>query len=622
MSRRDQLVQQNIARARSKPEAPAQQESAGKQFLGGGEGAGGPKSFFGGNFDVYSRLESIGFDKRPGGDASMRGGVAYIRIWRRGGMAASSQTTVAFSDVPSIDFQTALRTDLSSLFGPNQLTLGEDFASGFAGQSLSNTPFPTTPNLPITQSLLNRQKDLGKQTPGASPGTGLAAANIFGNQIVAQTPFTPFSLQNRFRPSPFLQSPSVFGSSAFVPTSALGNVVSANPNGLVSTLSGIALSSLLRPAGFRQSYPSYLMGPRRPSPPYLGQAQAPKTSSSGGLQGEMMWQFLFNPSELELDAGPEFKSAETWAVSDKANSGQPLHWSHNKNAQLKFNSVLLNGFVFGRKVEELEQGLIELFMARDGVGQHGPHVLEFVWGKRTFGPCVIKSIVVKEKMWDEGEVVNAELSFTLEQVPEWTINDGAYVDIARPGRQPLQEDVGRPVSGAQGATEAGTTETPGGGNGSDQKAENQQQSSTTDFTACKQLQLLSSQANGFQPIAGNMGGIFGSGYNSNFNKNNSDYRREVIDKAVSLGVTPSGECTQEGIATLYNRTVNDNSRTQVGTFTYRVPSRNEQLERADKATTERMKKCASNIETRATNFYFQKGCQRFQKNKNSTTEQL
>jgi hypothetical protein len=506
MSRRDQLVQQNIARARSKPEAPAQQESVGKQFLGGGGGgAGGPKSFFGGNFDVYSRLESIGFDKRPGGDASMRGGVAYIRIWRRGGMAASSQTTVAFSDVPSIDFQTALRTDLSGLFGPNQPTFTDDFSSAFTDPVPFN--FATTPNLPITQSLLNRQKDLGKQTPGASPGTGLAAANIFGNQIVAQTPFTPFSLLNRFRPSPFLQSPSVFGSSAFVPTSALGNVVSANPNGLVSTLSGIALSSLLRPAGFRQSYPSYLMGPRRPSPPYLGQAQAPKNSSSGGLQGEMMWQFLFNPSELELDAGPEFKSAETWAVSDKANSGQPLHWSHNKNAQLKFNSVLLNGFVFGRKVEELEQGLIELFMARDGVGQHGPHVLEFVWGKRTFGPCVIKSIVVKEKMWDEGEVVNAELSFTLEQVPEWTINDGAYVDIARPGRQPLQEDVGRPVSGAQGATEAGTTETPGGGESPSQTEQRPNtpppsSSSALSVQTCTQARNLSSNLKDLEKRSG------------------------------------------------------------------------------------------------------------------------
>jgi hypothetical protein len=92
--------------------------------------------------------------------------------------------------------------------------------------------------------------------------------------------------------------------------------------------------------------------------------------------------------------------------------------------------------VFGRKVEALEQGLIELFMAREGEGQHGPHVLEFVWGKRVFGPCVIKNVNIKEKMWDEGEVVNAEVSFTLEQVPEWTINDG-FVDVARPGRQQL-----------------------------------------------------------------------------------------------------------------------------------------------------------------------------------------
>jgi hypothetical protein len=186
-----------------------------------------------------------------------------------------------------------------------------------------------------------------------------------------------------------------------------------------------------------------------------------------------MWQFLFNPSELELEVGPEFKNAETWGVSDKGNSGQPLHWSHNKNAQLKFNSVLLNGFVFGRKVEALEQGLIELFMARDGEGQHGPHVLEFVWGKRVFGPCVIKNVNIKEKMWDEGEVVNAELSFTLEQVPEWTINDG-FVDVARPGR--LATEGNPAVSGSSAANPAGATNptggnpSPGAGGNPDQKS--------------------------------------------------------------------------------------------------------------------------------------------------------
>jgi hypothetical protein len=92
-------------------------------------------------------------------------------------------------------------------------------------------------------------------------------------------------------------------------------------------------------------------------------------------------------------------------------------------------------------------------MARDGDGQDGPHVLEFVWGKRVFGPCVIKNVSVKEKQWDEGEVVNAELSFTLEQVPEWTINDG-FVDVARPGRQPT-------VASPATSSNATGTQTPG-----------------------------------------------------------------------------------------------------------------------------------------------------------------
>jgi hypothetical protein len=74
-------------------------------------------------------------------------------------------------------------------------------------------------------------------------------------------------------------------------------------------------------------------------------------------------------------------------------------------------------------------------------------------------------------MWDEGEVVNAELSFTLEQVPEWTINDGAYVDVARPGRRPLQEQVANFASGTTAET-TGTTETettPGAGQTDNQK---------------------------------------------------------------------------------------------------------------------------------------------------------
>ncbi len=146
---------------------------------------------------------------------------------------------------------------------------------------------------------------------------------------------------------------------------------------------------------------------------------APVSASSG------KWQFLFNPSQLTLSVGPNFKAAETWGVGDEPNAGQPLHWTSMKNPELKFSKVLLNGYVFGRRVEELEQGLIKLFMENPtNDAKHGPRVLEFVWGKKSFGPCVIKDISISEKMWDEGLLVNAEANFTLEKVPEWTINDG------------------------------------------------------------------------------------------------------------------------------------------------------------------------------------------------------
>ena len=156
------------------------------------------------------------------------------------------------------------------------------------------------------------------------------------------------------------------------------------------------------------------------------------------LQGR--WQFLFNPEEIQLESGPEYNKAETWGVSDPKNSGQPLSWRSNKNRKLTFGKVLLTGYVIGKRVDSLEKGLQELFMARDGEnGADGPPVLNFVWGARVFERCVIQNVRVLEKAWDYGLLVNAEVSFELEQVPEWTINDGD-VDITSPGRQPVLND--------------------------------------------------------------------------------------------------------------------------------------------------------------------------------------
>ena len=187
------------------------------------------------------------------------------------------------------------------------------------------------------------------------------------------------------------------------PSPKSGKVVSANPSGIT------------------------IMGP------VSGVVSAPDPTDA-------VWMFLFNPEELQLSSGPDYNRAETWGVSDPNNSGQPLSWRSNRNRKLSFGKVLLHGYTFGKRVDTLEAGLQQLFMARDGEnGSDGPPVLEFVWGKRIFGPCVIQNIQVREKAWDKGILVNAEVSFELEQVPEWTINDGE-VDILRPGRQPLVND--------------------------------------------------------------------------------------------------------------------------------------------------------------------------------------
>ena len=178
-----------------------------------------------------------------------------------------------------------------------------------------------------------------------------------------------------------------------------------------------------------------------PSEPFAGGIYgANPVSNYTDMETSAVWTFMFNPEELELSSGPDYNRAEAWGVSDPANEGQPLSWRANKNRKLSFGKVLLHGYSLGKRVDSLEKGLQDLFMARDGEnGADGPPVLEFVWGRRVFGPCVIQDIKVREKAWDAGYLVNAEVSFTLEQVPEWTINDG-FVDVLRPGRQPTLSD--------------------------------------------------------------------------------------------------------------------------------------------------------------------------------------
>ena len=473
-----------------------------------GGGLGGPRNFFGGNFDVYSALEEVVF-QRGAGDGSLRGNVAYIRMWKRGSTAQATSNSEAPGGEsapgevsPASDEQQILQDDLEAAIGERDNVannydprIGEYDYNPY-GDDVDNPIEIAESNIQIADSRIAqaKQRSVGTQTPTSSTPTQPSSTNV------ASPPST--------QPSRGASGP------------ALGPVKSANPNGFMGSLAKVG---------------SALIGLPATSPAYSGNAVKGPGGSAAGQSGDVMWQFLFNPSEMELEAGPEFKNAETWGVSDKANSGQPLHWSHNKNAQLKFNSVILNGYVFGRKVEELEQGLIALFMAREGDGQHGPHVLEFVWGKRVFGPCVIKGVNVKEKMWDEGHVVNAEVSFTLEQVPEWTINDG-FVDVARPGKLGIEGDVNAPAaSTTTPATTPANSKNPPPGGGADQPDQKQKsQAGLTSSELYKKCQRAGVYAEQFWQIE-------------------SDGRLNFFARA-----TPDGTIsTRTSYSTLYPQAVNE-----------------------------------------------------------------
>lgn len=405
------------------------------------------KNLFGANLDVLATLgdeDNIQFESM--GDSSLRNAIAYIIPWQRASSSSRTQSGSPIGTAPRTNFYTELASNLTDFnfsdpgifdigsldldvdtsFVPNwdgdnalwSLDTKEDLFNSdydyFTGDdrkgNLNSSYFTNIVDADVdgqssvgTSSAEERQAAVSSEIPMGWRQGILAGGRFLADQLIEDTAIGGFADTALLQAARLLDTPS-------------GPVYLGNANGLINQALDIAnIFGINVPRGLTTSVPPNLQSNRSKLEGFT-----PKAKPTNG-----MWQFLFNPSELVLSAGPKFKATETWGVSDEANTGQPLHWTNNSNAKLQFSKVLLNGYIFGKKVESLEQGLFKLFLENPtNDAKHGPRVLEFVWGKRSFGPCVIKDIKVEEKMWDEGCLVSAEVSFTLEKVPEWTINDG------------------------------------------------------------------------------------------------------------------------------------------------------------------------------------------------------
>lgn len=188
-----------------------------------------------------------------------------------------------------------------------------------------------------------------------------------------------------------------------------------------------------------------------------------------------IWQFLYNPQSITIDVKADYAESNTWGATDDGQSGQSVLWQRNKNPVMRLDEVVLNGFIHGKKVAQLEEGLFALLMSRDGPGQIEPTVWEFVWGRRRFGPCIINDIQVVEKQWEAGEVLTATVSFTLTQIPKWQIIDSTvkFYDPTAMGTFAAPPEQQTAPSSTSDTQPSGTTDAeqkanaPGGGGKSD-----------------------------------------------------------------------------------------------------------------------------------------------------------
>lgn len=465
----DELRQQNIDSARRTP-VPTPEQAAAATAQPAKENQKGsdqpsqneaPKSdhisLFGSNYALLKTLEAISF--QSGGE--MYNAVAYIRYWKR---SENADTVQGSSPV--------VENGLSYKCLPSNLNFLKD--AGFNSKQF-NTIYSEwkgdySYRLPLDAPKFTEAFNSNLQLPNTFTGQ---------TPLVYDTKIDPTTFASASFPvDPKLAPVEAAQNNPYTVCPPVnGGVKSANPNGgfngFIRRFLGLGLQHNVTYGGLTTSTDLANGGTVGTIP-----------DSSPPVEFPGVWQFLFNPEEIDWEGGPEYGEAEAWAVTGEDNAGRPLFWKYMKNQRLTFSKVVLNGYVFGKRVENLEKGLIDLFMKEDGENTFGPPVLEFLWGNKVFGPCVIKDVRIKEKNWDNGYLVNAELSFTLEKIPKWVVNDG-YVDVARPGRQPFQGETF--ATAATPPPPPPGENTPPAAGGGDTQQQQQQQQTQTPLSKCVAL---------------------------------------------------------------------------------------------------------------------------------------
>lgn len=181
-----------------------------------------------------------------------------------------------------------------------------------------------------------------------------------------------------------------------------------------------------------------------PSGTYSTAAQEPcylLEYASGQQEAEAakLWQFLYNPVQLEYSREARYAEVPTQGVRVPQQQFQ-----HSTGKTLNLSGLVLDAWWMGKSVQPLVDGLDTLIEASIEEQQYSPPVLSFVMGSRTvLAPCVLQRVTVKENGWlAGGQVARASVDLVLLEVPSEDIDRGQDAATVTPDEAAAEE--GRP----------------------------------------------------------------------------------------------------------------------------------------------------------------------------------
>lgn len=146
------------------------------------------------------------------------------------------------------------------------------------------------------------------------------------------------------------------------------------------------------------------------------------TLSGDGEEIPKDWIFVIAPQNISWEKDSEHKVVNTYG----SNNPYVIH-STTGMRKMKLSDVLVEGFSAGKEVESHLQKLekmMEMVMNTEK-GYVSPYCWSLRAGDKSYGMFIILEIKVKEEMRNaKGRADRARVDITLQQVPEFQINDG------------------------------------------------------------------------------------------------------------------------------------------------------------------------------------------------------